>query len=569
MEDFRSPLLAALAIWGIAGWPTAPVAAQENSSRIRFTTLSKSTLGGLKSDQVRDLTQDLGGYVWLATDRGLCRFDGWETVEYLHDPNSPNSLSSDQLTAVATTQGVAGPLWIGTSSSGLMRFDQRTGKSIFLRKGGPHSPQLLSDHIAKLAVSNDQYLWIGTDQGLNVLNLATETMVVADGPLGSANISAICPLEKGGLWVGTEAGELHHWNIAEKRFERFWSTSVPITAVAADPKNTTWIATAGMGLFSYSPDHDKAPVPHPGLGKSTVTSLFLDSNGNLWIGTTEGLALYDQGNDSFVLFQHMPREADSLAADQITAIFEDRSRILWIATRTGGPSRFNLDRQWFAHIRHHPDRPERLPHASVRTVAIGHDGNVWLGTEEGLAVWDDASGKFRPAPDLGGSAKTSFNHIGFDREGRLWMGTRGAGLLMRDPAGTLHEYRHDPAQPGSIGHDNVSAVIQDAGGRIFVGTLGDGLFRLDVSTGAFSRIASDSSRELSFVSSLAEDAGGAIWVASQDEILILPAGGERLQPMRSVYPKAAPTSSDRPSTIFADTNGIVWIGTVDAGLDRF
>ena len=95
-------------------------AQQTEASLIRFTTLSKSTPDGLRTDWIRDLALDMAGYLWIATDQGLSRFDGFRTIHYTADPTNPDGFSSDQLTALATTRRNQGPLWIGTSSMGLM-----------------------------------------------------------------------------------------------------------------------------------------------------------------------------------------------------------------------------------------------------------------------------------------------------------------------------------------------------------------------------------------------------------------------------------------------------------------
>ena len=155
------------------------------TTRIRFTALSKSTPGGLRSDLVRAISQDIGGYVWIATDQGLHRFDGFQTIHYARNPDSPTSLPSDQLTALATSRGsnanANGPLWIGTSSSGLARFSPASGEAIWLRKGSNKGENLLSDQITSLGISEDRFLWIGTEAVLNVMTPATESIVVGWG----------------------------------------------------------------------------------------------------------------------------------------------------------------------------------------------------------------------------------------------------------------------------------------------------------------------------------------------------------------------------------------------------
>ncbi len=516
---------------------------------------------------MRGIAQDLGGYVWLATDRGLCRFDGWETVHYLRDPTQPGSLSSDQLTAVATPFEKRGPIWIGTSSSGFMKFDTQTGESVWMVKGTERGGELRSNHITSLSISEDKFLWIGTEAGLNVLDLESERIAVVDGPLGSASISSVSTFGAGEVWVGTADGELHKWSKKSQRFERFWSTSVPVTAVAADPRNSIWIATLGQGLYRYSPDAETEPAKVPLDGKTSITALRVDSNGDLWIGTKTGLALYDRTDESFVWFNHHPRHAESLADDHVLAIVEDRSRMLWIATDGGGASRFSLDQQWFPHVRHREERRDGLPHPSVRAFSLDEDGKLWVGTAGGLALWDTVHGRFLRPPSSPALAGANINSLLFDPEGTLWMGTRGEGILLRTADGAVSRHRASDDSPMPLSHDHVSALLLDRKGRVVVGTQGGGLLRHERASDTFLRI-DETNADAKFIGSLAEDATGLLWVAANSKLLLLPPQGDTLVPLQEVFPNAQRTTSSRVATVLPDTNGVVWIGTADAGLDR-
>lgn len=565
----------ALLVWAEWNGLASPASAQSlPENHVRFTSLSTATASGLKSDLVRDLTQDTSGSVWLATNRGLSRFDGWETIHYSHRPDLIGGLESDQLTSIVTTRGTKGSLWVGTSSRGILKFDQDTGKSTSLTKDSPAGGRLLSDHIIDLAISEDRFLWIGTDAGLNVLDLATEAITIVDGPLGSSRIASISTVSKDEVWVGTVAGDLYHWNGKEKGFKKFWSTTVPVTAVARDAKNCIWIGTGGGGIHTQSADGVRDPVPFP-IREKNITSLFVDSNSDLWVGTMNGLALFDRGNDTFLYFTNNPRHADSLVDNQISAIFEDRSRMLWIATYGGGTSRFNLDRQWFAHLRFHPEKEDGLPHPAIQSLSDGGEDGVWIGTEKGLARWDPEAATFAPVPSGFPSLRTgpslNINGVLKDKNGHLWLATRGDGLIRHNREGGVTAFTHDAKNSASLGHDNVSTVFQDGRQRIFVGTHGGGLWHFDPANSRFSRIVTSAGRDESvdFISAIREDSSGNLWICTPSQVYLLPKEATALVSLAAAFPNAEKTTSTRFTTILPDANGIVWIGTRDAGLDRF
>jgi signal transduction histidine kinase/ligand-binding sensor domain-containing protein/ActR/RegA family two-component response regulator len=571
MENHRHPAIVLPVFWGALSLLLLSGASGQEPSRIRFTTLSKATPGGLKSDEVRDITQDLGGYVWMATDRGLCRFDGFETIHYQPDPKVKNGLSSEQLTAVASPRETKGALWIGTSSDGLMKFQPESGEVVVIRTDSPQGALLRSDHITSLAIFNDELLWIGTDAGLNVLKLSGDLLSIAEGPLGTTPIASVTAIrnEKGQneLWVGTTAGELHQWDPKAKTFAKAWQTSVPVSSVAKDKDDVLWIGTAGMGLYTWSPQKDRPPVRVSLEGRDTIVSLAIDSNGDLWAGTTSGLALYDRGNDSFTYFNHSPREADSLCDDHVAVIYEDRSRMLWVTTLGGGTSRFSLERQWFSHIRFRPERGNGLPHPSVRAFATDSDGTVWIGTGGGIVPWTAESG-FTTATAAGPLAEANVNDLLLTADGSLWTATRGQGLIVKAKDGTVLTHRHNPALPGSLGHDHLSTLFEDSKGRVWVGTVGAGLFQHDAANSGFIPVMTASGAALTVVHTIAEDLTGALWIAGNDGIHLLPAEGKQLLPLREVHPNLQALSSDLVTAILPDANDLVWVGTSDAGLDR-
>lgn len=241
--------------------------------------------------------------------------------------------------------------------------------------------------------------------------------------------------------------------------------------------------------------------------------------------------------------------------------------MLWIATEGGGTSRFSLERQWFTHFRHQPGRVNGLPHASVRAFAPDDDGTIWIGTAAGLARWDSHTETFVTGPTERTTAGANLNALLLDREGSLWMGTRGKGLVVRSKNGDLSQHRADSDTPGSLSHDNVSALLEDREGRILVGTQGGGLLRYDRGVGTFVRIDKGAAGA-EFIAALAEDSAGNLWIPAKTGLSLLPSGRDTLATLHEVFPHAGRLGSSRILSVLPDSNGIVWLGTADAGLDR-
>ena len=243
--------------------------------------------------------------------------------------------------------------------------------------------------------------------------------------------------------------------------------------------------------------------------------------------------------------------------------------MLWIATYGGGTSRFDLNREWFPHLRHNPEKSDGLPHSSISALSYSRRDGIWIATENGLSRWDTGAAQFKnPAPPEG-SQNLNINTILDDKEGLLWIGTRGKGLIRRHSDGRLETFTHAPDKPDSLGHNNVSSLFQDSRDRLFAGTHGGGLWSIDPAASTFTRLFAEEGEVVDFINAIAEDSAGNLWIPTPSEIYLLPNDATALVSMAKAFPSAGRTSSRRFTTLLPDNNCIVWIGTFDAGLDRF
>jgi len=537
-----------------------------DSSRIRFTPLSRSS--GLSSNEVFDIKQDQSRNIWLATNGGLNKFDGYGVTEYKKEAGSNDQLSSNQLTSIATSKSQNGVIWVGTSDSGLIKFDRLKGKSEWLNRRTVKGQNLTSNTILQLAISEDRFLWIGTDRGLNVLNLLTDSTRVMDGELGSERISNIAVLPDNQVWVGTEKGGLFRWDHQSSGFEKIWDASAPITALVMDRRNEIWIGTEGKGLFHYTFGGNRAPSPS-NLEIRDVTCLCSDSNGDLWVGTTQGLARQNSDSGNFSIFVHDPGDHESLAGNHITKIFEDQSRMLWIATQNSGTSRFGLDRYWFPHIRKRGDGPNDLPQSSVWSLQTSsEDKTIWVGTEKGIANWNPEK-EIISQPVRDAEIQSSYVvSILDDTRKRLWLGTKGNGLFLREADGRLLHFKKDPESPDSLPHNFISQIFEDSRGQIWIGTFGAGVAVFRENKGSFRRIANSKNCTLTYASHIAEDAEGNIWIAGRSGLFIQQKGIPEIRSFEKVFPEIPQLSSHSIATVCPVGNGLVWVGTTNRGLDQ-
>jgi diguanylate cyclase (GGDEF)-like protein len=571
----KPAVLAVCALFAGASAVAAPV------RPIRFDRLSLEE--GLSQSTVQDVLQDSQGYIWLATEDGLSRFDGLSFKVYKHDPADAASLPSSFVWDVeedaaanlwiATASGLAkweratdrvlrqeslaerhirvlryapkeNALWIGTRDEGLFRLDLASGASTRFAHDPADAGSLVDDRIYALYLDGNGGLWVGTDAGLDLLDARgtrfTHFAKGADpGGLSDGKVRAILGDEPGGaLWVGTSSGGLNRLDVAAGRFEHF----------RHDPDVRTSLA------------HDQ------------VRAILRDADGRLWVGTSEGLDLFDPHRRSFTHYRQDPRNPSSLADDHVLSLAQDRSGVLWVGTRLGGVHKWNPLSWQFGHVPPDVDNPAGLGSGHVTSFSEDRAGRLWIGTfDAGLYVMERTTGQmtaYRHDPKreqgLGSDRVMALRR---DHRGDLWIGTLDAGLdRLSASTGVFKHYRSDAKRPEGLSFNGVTAILEDRQGRLWLATYGGGLEQFDPETERFTHFRHDPGNAASLsgdrVSSLAEAPDGRVWVGTWEKGLNLldPRTGrfERFE-HRGGDPRGLP--SETVYTLFVDAAGSLWVGT--------
>ena len=381
----------------------------------------------------------------------------------------------------------------------------------------------------------------------------------------------------------------------DSRLGRFEQISVEsglsqsaVLCMLQDRQGFLWFGTMdGLNLFDgYSFMVFKNDPKDPAsLVHNSVRALLEDRAGRLWVGTTGGLDFFDRGKLIFVHFRGDPDGANGPLHQNITGLYEDRAGALWVGS-SGGLDRVVFEpapgeRPRFEHFRSDPANAQTLSFGTVQCMLDDSRGRFWVGTGGGgLNQFDRSQGAFLRIPVEPRNPRSLGNRIvNFileDRRGDIWFGT-GEGLhrlVDRGAAGGLPEFerfRTDPADPKSLSHDAVFAGGEDKAGRLWFGTYGGGLVRLDSPPGpgekpSFLRFVNDPGQAGSlgndFVLSLLADRSGLLWVGTSGGGLFKLA----LSRERFAHFQTDPKDPRRfgHNFIFAvceDRSGVVWLGT--------
>ena len=572
---------------------------------------------GLSQNAGLAIFQDSQGYLWIGSQDGLNRYNGFDFKIYKHDPEDPNSISHNSILAI--TEDKDGYLWIGTWGGGLDRFDPSTETFVSYRSDSNELSSLSNDTVTSIKQDSKGTLWVGTLAGLDRYNPSTNGFDhFKNDPnnpdsLSADAISVIFEDSNQQLWVGTGAvgidgAGLNQLDPVTGKVVRYQHdqtnpaslSSNNIAAIYEAPDGTFWIATGGFslhgsGLDQFDPRSGTAqhfsanPDVVDSLGADDLMTLWGDSSGTLWIGTwANGLNLMDLSNPGhFFHYQNDPFFPDSLSGNEVWSLYKDRSGILWIGTSHSGINKLASNTGQFSLYRNNPSDPTSLGTNAIGAFSEDKHGNIWIATwGAGLEKFNPSTGHFehfRHDPNNPDSLSDDlFMAVYVDTYDTVWAGTLGKGLNRLSPTTNrvLH-YLHDPENPNSLADDNIASIVADKQGGLWIGTFG-GVSHYDPQTDIFTNYSNDPQNP----SSLNENKVVNLYVDSEKNLLWIGTWGGGLSlldlndPLHTDPTRAAfinyRNKPDEPSSLSEDSvwaihesaDGYLWLGT-QLGLNRF
>ncbi len=477
----------------------------------------------LSNDNVEAILEDSRGFLWIATDNGLNRFDPTteDFFHYGHQPDNPNSLVHNIVERLYEDR--SGSLWIGTGS-GLSKFDAAS-ETFTNYLPEPADPADLKNLIWAIFEDQADTFWIGTVGGLATFDRERGTFdfyhheTVYENSISHNVINSIFEDRSGVLWIGTDGGGLSKVNVRKSQFRHF-------RHVPGNPNS---------------------------LSYNTISSFCEDRNGAIWIGTIGGglnkMILPTANGETprearFYHYRHNPKNPYSLGHKSVLSICEDPSGDLWVGTWGGGLDRFNQRSGIFKHYTHQPGNSRSLsdPDNEIWVLYNDRQNRLWIGTDGGLNLLVRPENQVTQTA-FDGSANESEHFVSFQHDPgtlqslrhnriqaiyqdsrsngkRLWIGTLGGLSLMEwehspQEGVRFTHFQNDPHKKNSLSHNGVITIYEDStAGVLWLGTLGGGLNRYHLETGEFTRYTSKDGLPNDIVYGILQDDEGFIWVST-------------------------------------------------------
>ncbi len=463
-----------------------------------------------KPDSVTDNTvmgfvPDKDGRFWLGTTNGLVNLDpATQTfTRYRHDKNDPHSLGGNVIwTLFKDTNGY---LWIATDGGGLSVFDHQKEKFIRYQHDRGRSGSLSSNVVRSIFEDSSGDIWVGNfPEGLNFFDRSSAAITVFESDPSNPNslnhrsVLGIQVDNKGNVWVGTDGGGLDYLNRDTEEFTHFTHdeddpssiSSNAILTTFIDSQGVLWAGTWGGGIFHYNTktkDFTRIPFDYKRTQKATIETskrlnsanvwcVYEDRQKVLWVCThSGGLSRYDRHTGEFTHYWPDDNDKHSIASGLVWTVFEDSQGEFWVGT-VGGLSRLDRDTGKFTRYESLEDDPTTISHESILSFYEDSKGRLWIGSERGLNLYHRESDTFSGFFKKDGFIDDAIRSIIEDDAGLLWLGTNNGVSSFNPESRKVRNYNRDSGR--TVGAFSIGAAAKsDQGEVIFGGVKGLRFFR--------------------------------------------------------------------------------------------
>lgn len=471
----------------------------------------------------------------LTTDDGLSQF-------------SVNALYKDE----------RGFIWIGTRE-GLNRYNGNDIKAFKLQKNNPNS--LFCNNVLKITGNQNGKIYLLCTEGVSELDLGKEKFTT----LIQNNISAIYYNKQ--LYIGMHDG-IYIYDENRQKFNLYYqlpSPEIKVSCLYLDDKGILWVGTIANGLYTLNGNILKHPI-----AKGNITEIFEDSAQDIWVGSWEhGLFQFtDKGMNNYL---NNPDNKNSISSDFVRSCCEDNQGNIWMGTFQG-LDKFDKRTGEFTHYTA-SNEPGGLTHSSIWCIIKDHQGTLWLGTYFGGVNFFNPEYEIytqykMSAIEARGLSSPIIGRMVEDKHNNLWICTEGGGVNVYNRKDGLFKWYKHVNSVNSISHDNVKAIYYDPSQDVmWIGTHLGGLNKLDLRTDRFTHYRSVEGDPTTLPSDIVRDIiryKDSLIIGTQDGVCMFnPQTGKSRQLFKDI-PKGH--SIKMVADLFIDYQGTLWIAVTGEGV---
>jgi len=460
---------------------------------------------GLSNPTINSICEDKYGFLWLGTDDGLSRYDGYEFKVYKNNPSDSTSLPGNTIYAISEDNN--GDLWIGGNNV-LVKYDRK--KDTFIRVKVDRGQNLNQPIIYKILIDKHNNIWVGTDAfGVHLLN--PEKMTTKRIPFILNN---------------------------EEIFNGY------VYSIIETSNQEILALDYGAGVFYYNKEANNFQLYNNLSNEKTRGGLLVlheDEFNNIWIGGEESLLIYNRNNKNLEKVEQFSRPAGSSLTKGIINILKDKAGFLWLATLDEGLYRYNPVDNKFFHFSRNSINKNGIKSTGILSLFQDSFGNIWIGTRlDGLYKVDpnkqpmnviripDKLKTNSPADKITAVTKS-------EKYDDVAIGTAGLGVFWKNIQDDSYKNFKFEKNSNSITSNNISSLTIDAENNLWIGT-DAGLNQINPISGKVSKYFSDRIPLYTgfFVKDLKFDNAGRLFVANTGGVDILYPGQNIIKQIPSI-----------------------------------
>lgn len=508
----------------------------------------------LTNNQIQCIAEDSQGFIWIGTELGLNKFDGYQFSFYFSDSRKEGTLVNNYVKCMKA--GENGQIWVGTGR-GLQILDPKSGELSMVPMPSGGMPFINQIEI----LSNGEVWFLAYGSGVCRIRNQSEPVVeeMADISKLTGNFQTVIKEDSHGiLWIGTNQG-VFQYNPISQSVTQFEAAVIDadITGICEDRTGDIFIST-DTRIFKWVRSDDSLKEISRGRPWRNITKMFTDRNDIIYAAIMgDGVRYYDRESDRFLRYDDSGREPNIIRLD-VSALFMDSKNNLWLGCYQDGLVLIPNGETLFKSYRLQDYRD--LQGRNITYLMMDDKGFLWSGFNNYPVVRFSSDGELAATFQERPFASCLFQAA----DASIWAGLFNGDIARVDlQSGTFIESGHQN------GNSPVHSIVQDKAGNIYYSNRGAGFSRYNPATGDFAHWSSVSDGdedgvrlENDWISTLSIDSDGMMWVGHNTGISCFDTRTGRLVPL----PSGIDISGNACNSILCDRSERIWFGTSNAGL---
>ncbi|EHQ24474.1 two component transcriptional regulator, AraC family [Mucilaginibacter paludis DSM 18603] len=504
---------------------------------------------GLSSNNVKNICSDSKGNIWIATLGGVNMLDPntKHITKFNENHGAPTEICHGEVLSVYADSKEH--IWVGTRN-GLFRYHLRDKRFTAFKHLNDDPESICGDRIRAITEDKSGTLWFGTGSGLSsydALHNRFHNIATKNNSDGLSNNTVYCLNigDQQSLWIGTENG-LDILNIQTGKISHHYPVARDISSLSGssvrsilnDRDGISWIGTFEAGVNKFDRNltffglKKSNPYDEFGLTAPIVSALATGDKGDIYVGTDGGgLSVYhpETGLFNHILLNGMNAESANL---KILALERTKDGNLWMGTYQNGLVKLDPLRGRTEHYLK-GDGEKALNNNEIFCLKEDKAGRLWIGTNGGgVDVYDPRTGLFIKYGPVAGRGIQYLQLNGYiraleqDRKGRMWIGSYGTGVAIYDPL--KKDFLALNLFNGTLPSNKINTFLEDHNGNMWVGSGGEGLIKVNADLKKFKLFSDKNGLPGGVVHKILEDQDGRIWVSTNKGISWLDPATEKI-----------------------------------------